>query len=701
MFKNLSLGAKLLIFFLLVGILPFATLGIISLNKFETSLTDQVSASLAGFAEYKTQSLEGWLEDRKNDIHSKPLMPFYVDAVRILQDNDRQAAAKMKEKVLHEFGVNYKLHGDFNDMKIIDLDGNILVSRLGNYNNVKNSSWFQAALVNARKTVKGSKCQDLYISPIEFCKEQGLPSVHFSHMIRDRKTFKPLAVLVAGANVEHVMTIVKNNVGMGKTGESFLVGPDMIMRSNMAHEATPTIFEKRIDTEGVREIFAQRETQRGKGYCKNWIYENHEGEKVLAHNHYFAGLGVAVISEIELDEALAAVSASQWLMVIIGGFGLAAIIAVALLITRSVTVPISKTVGMIEALQSGNLDNRLHLERNDELGHLGKAMDNFADSLQHEIVAAFDKLAAGDFTFEAEGLIKDPLARANSKLNELMTQIRLTGEQVSSGTTEVSSASQALSEGAASQASSLEEIAASMQQLAAQTGQNAEHANQANGLSNEAKEIAEKGSGHMSEMMAAMSEINESGQSISKIIKVIDEIAFQTNLLALNAAVEAARAGQHGKGFAVVAEEVRNLAARSAKAARETSELIESSVTKADNGVRIAALTSEALGEIVTGVTKVTELVADIASSSNEQAQGISEVNQGLGQIDQVTQQNTAQAEETAAAALELSTQANQQKQLLSRLSLKDGRQSPSASDIRFVDPEARPNEAQYNQLSL
>ena len=328
------------------------------------------------------------------------------------------------------------------------------------------------------------------------------------------------------------------------------------------------------------------------------------------------------------------------------------------LLARGISTPLKAAVTMITDLERGQLDRRLNLQRKDEIGQIADAMDGFADNLQSEILTAFQKLAKGDFTFQAKGLIAVPLAQANSSLQEVITRVQTAAQEISGVASQVADSSQILSRGATESAASLDQVTSSMAELTTQTKTTADNAGHANQLSNTGKEAAVQGRELMDDMVGAMKEIDQASADIFKINKVIDEIAFQTNLLALNAAVEAARAGQYGKGFAVVAEEVRNLASRSAKAAKETAELIENAIKKSQNGGQIVDQTSIALAEIVENATKATDLIGEIATASSGQSTGINQVHQGLNEIDQVTQRNTASAEASAAAAEQLSSQA-------------------------------------------
>ena len=245
-------------------------------------------------------------------------------------------------------------------------------------------------------------------------------------------------------------------------------------------------------------------------------------------------------------------------------------------------------------------------------------------------------------------------------VNRMIASLTAGTSQTTAASQQVAAASQSLAEGATEQAASLEETSSAMEEMSSMTKKNAETAQQANLLSADARQAASKGDAAMQRMGASINDIEKSASETAKIIKVIDEIAFQTNLLALNAAVEAARAGEAGKGFAVVAEEVRNLAMRSAEAAKNTASMIESSVQNARSGVEITGEVATVLSEINEATTKVNALVGEIAAASQEQAQGIEQANQAMGQMDKVTQQNAASAEESAAASEQLSAQAQE-----------------------------------------
>ena len=270
----------------------------------------------------------------------------------------------------------------------------------------------------------------------------------------------------------------------------------------------------------------------------------------------------------------------------------------------------------------------------------------------------------------AWALIIRPLVRT---LTRIIQNLSDGASQVAAASGQISSSSQSLAEGSSEQASSIEETSATMEEMASVTRQNANNAEEAAKLVDMCNIAAENGNKAVGEMNSSMDDINTSSKKIAEITKVIDGIAFQTNLLALNAAVEAARAGEHGKGFAVVAEEVRNLAQRSATAAKDTTSLIDDCVAKAGNGSEIAEKCSEALKGIVTNVKKASDLTKEITNASGEQSEGISQVNGAVQQMDQLTQQNAANAEETASASEELSAQAQNMKEQVAQLSLQVG----------------------------
>lgn len=349
--------------------------------------------------------------------------------------------------------------------------------------------------------------------------------------------------------------------------------------------------------------------------------------------------------------------------------------ALSLIITKGIVNPINNLVEVSDELAIGNVNVNVDTSSNDEIGKLMKAFGRMIENIRSQALTA-QSIAEGDLTINVEprsekDILGIKLAEMVANNNSILSNISVASEEVAAGASQISESSIMLSQGATEQASSIEELTASLEEISAQTSMSAKNANNANEFAEKAKLTAEHGNQQMKEMLNAMDEINGSSTNISKIIKVIDDIAFQTNILALNAAVEAARAGQQGKGFAVVAEEVRNLAARSASAAKETTEMIENSIKKSQVGTSIAQNTAKALNEIVEEVDKVAGLVNDIALSSNEQAAGLEQINIGIMQVSQVVQSNSATSEEGAAASEELTGQAQMLKEMVGKYKLK------------------------------
>jgi len=391
-------------------------------------------------------------------------------------------------------------------------------------------------------------------------------------------------------------------------------------------------------------------------------------------------------SSTEADLAATATAERANMLIIIIAVVVAAVsIVIALYVSSLISKPLIPLASFMEkAGVTGNLTFSeedvktigAYNEIKDEIGQTIAGASLFVKRVS-SIAAELETVANGNLTIDIEVLsdsdtLGGALKKMTDNLNIMFGEVNSSTAQVSTGAKQVADGSQSLAQGATEQAASIQQLSASISDIAVTTKANATMADKTSKLSESIKESAEKGNRQMNDMMTAVRDINEASQSISKIIKTIDDIAFQTNILALNAAVEAARAGQHGKGFAVVAEEVRNLAAKSAEAAKETGNMIQNSMDKAEFGSCIAGETATSLSEIVAGINESSQLIEEIARSSEEQAIGISQINTGIDQVAEVVQQNSATAEESAAASEEMSSQSTILQELVSQFKLKE-----------------------------
>ncbi len=543
-----------------------------------------------------------------------------------------------------------------------------------------------------------SSSKPVIVDMAAYAPSNGAPAMFIGQQVKENG--KVVGVLAVQISLDGINKIMQTRAGMGKTGETYLVGQDLKMRSDSfldpkGHSVDAsirgTVANNGVDTEATKNAFA--------GKAGEKIIIDYNGNPVLSSWDVidFGTFKWAVIAEVDLAEVQEPINILV-LFILISSIVIIIMAAiVALLFSKSLINPIGLLTKGSELLAIGDIELKgvdekkmaSVVKRKDELGDIGKAFKSLVEYMREKAGAA-ENIADGNLDVEVNvSSDDDRLGNAFKSmvfsLNEVFGKITMAVEQLKAGAGQVSQASQSLSQGATEQASSVEEIASSLTEINSQSRQNAGNADEASKLSKESVGKASEGNSEIEILSQAMQEIAASSEETKKVVKVIDDIAFQINLLALNANVEAARAGKYGKGFAVVADEVRNLAVRSAEASKESAAMVEESIKSIERGAQSTDKSAKNLSEIVEGITKVSSVLDEIALASKEQAEGVEQVNEGIEQINQVTQSNTASSEETAAAAEELSSQADELNALLSRFQLKENLVVNSAENISGI----------------
>lgn len=655
---KLSISVKIItmtISLLLLAILIPAIMVYINSQKtvLETTQNELEQTSLL-----TQKALSSWLSQLKMDIHTltsfktvqtSPSSSFIGIAMR------KGAGSQLNQKKT-EFTY-------YEELSIADIKGEIVVStdedQIGR--NVAGSSFFDAA-----------KKGDVSVSSIALNSDTGNTTFVVSSPV---KTDDGITGVIFGKiNLGYFEQEFIKPIRIGVSGFVSIVDKSGVY---ISHPQRSSLLKKNI----ASEEFGKEIVSRKSGSITYSI----NGEERISVYRNIPETGWIVMVTAFSDELLAPLVRLTLINAVISLVILALGIIVIIFAVRKIKSGLTSTMKLINEISVGDYNNRLSIATGDEIEEMADSMNHLADDLQKAVDSINDvmgQMSTGDLSKTVDADLKGELAKLKNRINESINLLSDTianvvtmSVHVKTGTDEILSAAENLAHGNSQQAASLEQISASMNQIESQTTKNDENAAQARQLTKTALDTVMEGNSRMNNMQQSMTKINETSANVSKVIKVIDEIAFQTNLLALNAAVEAARAGKYGKGFAVVAEEVRSLAGRSAEAAKNTTELIESSIHEVENGVKNSDQTAEVLNEITEAVEKINDLIAEIAVASGEQKQGIVEINKGLLQVNNVVQQNSSISEETSSSAHELSESANRLQELIKKFVLKKASQ--------------------------
>ncbi|UWQ39484.1 methyl-accepting chemotaxis protein (plasmid) [Leisingera aquaemixtae] len=736
--KSLKLAHKLPLFVVGFGMLVTAILVTISTVSFQRSAElnaqDQLSSMVADRKLSVQTLLDGihadvqtlasvpstataieWLTMTWNDLEGNPgqvLRQAYIDANPHPAGERHLLARAEGDSPYHmhheSFHPAYKMLIDskgYYDAFLINLAGDIVYSVFKENDfgtNMMSGPFKDSGLGKVyREALEGSRSEVFFADMEPYAPSAGAAAAFAAAPVVNDANLT-VGVLAVQIPVDMLGAIINNEQGMGDTTQVYLVGSDMQARTKSRFEGGFDVLSPLPPTKQVVEAFD------GKSHVQSGV-PGLNGHSVLAYSEPLplAFADWAIIAEQDWAELMApAVKKRNMLLmaslICAGGMSL-----FGWLFARTITKPIDRICADMEAVSSGDLDTEVAAAgRSDEIGKIGKTLVSMQDDLklaraaeeeraemqrqQQEVVESLStglmQLADGDFSREIKGPFPEEYEQLRKNFNSTVTNLSGTVQQVidasgsiRNGAAEISQASDDLSHRTESQAATLEETAAALDELTASVKSAAEGARSVEATMAEARTEAENNREVVQSAVSAMTEIEQSSNHISQIISVIDDIAFQTNLLALNAGVEAARAGEAGKGFAVVASEVRALAQRSSDAAMEIKTLIGDSSKQVERGVDLVGKAGEALQSIVERVTHISQLVSGIAEGAAEQSTGLNEINTGVTQLDQVTQQNAAMVEEATAAGHMLNTDATKLAELVAHFR------------VAGVSPAARP----------